>query len=200
MELTRRDALAALAAMGTGGAAVTGVAHVRDGDAGGPGNDDDGPGSDGETSMTSGDSDDSLLADPAIVEAFVAVAEPVYPDELSSIEEFVGTVIEGRLREAPTADGIRETMTELDELATEWYGGRLPTIPAADRDRLLREVGADVAGEVPDGTLAERVRYHVVNELLFALYASPTGGELVGIENPQGHPGGTESYRRGPTR
>ncbi|MEA5408870.1 hypothetical protein VB773_15715 [Haloarculaceae archaeon H-GB2-1] len=50
----------------------------------------------------------------------------------------------------------------------------------------------------PDGTTAERVRYYLVNEPLYALYASPTGGTLVGIENPQGHPGGTESYQRGP--
>ncbi|SDX75334.1 gluconate 2-dehydrogenase subunit 3 family protein [Halopenitus persicus] len=199
MELTRRDAVAALAAMGTGGAAVAGVAHVRDGDdRDAEDGRDGGPGT--ESSNGSGGDDDSLLADPAIVESFVAVAEPVYPTEIAGVEEFVGTVIEGRLQSAPTADGIRETMTELDELAEEWYGGRLPTIPAADRDRLLREVGADVADEVPDGTLAERVRYHVVNELLFALYASPTGGKLVGIENPQGHPGGTESYTRGPNR
>ncbi|WP_096389618.1 hypothetical protein [Halopenitus persicus] len=198
MELTRRDAVAALAAMGTGGAAVAGIAHVR-GDDGRDGDDRDG-GLDTDAPDGAGEDADSLLADPAIVESFVAVAEPVYPTELTGLEEFVGTVIEGRLGNAPTADGIRETMTEFDELAEEWYGGRLPTIPAGDRDRLLREVGADVADEVPDGTLAERVRYHVVNELLFALYASPTGGELVGIENPQGHPGGTESYRRGPNR
>jgi hypothetical protein len=42
------------------------------------------------------------------------------------------------------------------------------------------------------------VRYYVVNELLYALYTSPTGGELVGIENPQGHPGGHESYQHEP--
>jgi len=43
-----------------------------------------------------------------------------------------------------------------------------------------------------------RVRYYLVNDLLFALYSSPTGGKLVGIENPQGHPGGTGSYQQPP--
>jgi hypothetical protein len=63
-------------------------------------------------------------------------------------------------------------------------------------------MGADTADPDPDpdGTDAGRVRYYVVNELLYALYASPTGGELVGIENPRGYPGGTASYRRGPDR
>jgi hypothetical protein len=59
-------------------------------------------------------------------------------------------------------------------------------------------LGVRTAEPDPDGTDVERVRYYVVNELLFALYSSPTGGELVGLENPQGHPGGIDSYRRGP--
>ena len=64
------------------------------------------------------------------------------------------------------------------------------------RDRLLRGIGVETADPVPDGTLTERVRFYLVNDLLFAFYASPTGGRLVGIENPIGHPGGIESYQR----
>jgi hypothetical protein len=63
---------------------------------------------------------------------------------------------------------------------------------------VLDEMGVDTADPDPEGPDPARVRFYVVNDLLFALYASPTGGELVGIENPQGHPGGTDSYRRGP--
>jgi hypothetical protein len=59
-------------------------------------------------------------------------------------------------------------------------------------------MNADTLEPDPRGSDEQRVRYFVVNELLFALYASPTGGELVGIENPQGHPGGIQSYQRGP--
>jgi hypothetical protein len=43
---------------------------------------------------------------------------------------------------------------------------------------------------VPDGTAIERVNYHLVDELLFAFYASPRGGEMVGNTNPRGWPGG----------
>jgi hypothetical protein len=42
------------------------------------------------------------------------------------------------------------------------------------------------------------VRYYVVDELLYAFYASPVGGGMAGIENPPGYPGGTESYQEGP--
>jgi hypothetical protein len=59
-------------------------------------------------------------------------------------------------------------------------------------------MGADTVDPDPDGGDVARVRYYVVNELLFALYASPTGAELLGLENPQGHPGGLASYQRGP--
>ncbi|PSQ18424.1 hypothetical protein BRC99_00075 [Halobacteriales archaeon QS_7_69_60] len=137
MELSRRDAIGALAAIGVGTGAA---AYAVD---------------------TGGD------AATAPVETLVAVAEVVYPSELSGVEPFVETFAERR---------------------------------AAGDDDHARGVRAavDTAAEVPDGSTAERVRYYVVNDLLMALYASPTGGELVGLENPRGHPGGTDSYQRGP--
>ena len=117
---------------------------------------------------------------------------------MSGIEAFVDGFLEGRLSEKAHADGIRSAVSELDEHARSWYGDRVTELSVEKRDRLLREIGADTAEEDPEGTTAERVRYYVVDELLLALYTSPTGGELVGIENPQGHPGGAESYTRGP--
>jgi hypothetical protein len=175
MELTRRDAAAALAAVGaTGGVAALGVRRDR------------------RDRRMEGGSDARVRA------TLTAIAEVVYPSEVSGIEEFVDEFLEGRLSEEAHAEGIRSAVSELDEHARSWYDERVTELSVEDRDRLLREVGADTAEEDPGGTTAERVRYYVVNELLLALYASPTGGELVGIENPQGHPGGAESYTRGP--
>lgn len=170
MELTRRDAIAALGALGAAGALTVGTRDRGD--------------EDGE--------------DERLVESFVAAADVVYPDEVERVEGFVETFLEGRLEREDHAAGLRDAVAELDDLATEWYGDRFAALSPVDRDGLLRQVGADTAEEDPEGTTAERVRYYVVNELLLALYSSPTGGELVGIENPQGHPGGIESYRRGP--
>ena len=179
MELTRRDAAAALAAVGaTGGLAL--AARNRD----------EGPGDGGE--------DDALPDETTVRASMTAVATVLYPSEVDGVEAFVDRFLDGRLDGSPHADGVRAAVGELDDAARSWYGAPVAELAEGDRDRLLREVGADTAAEDPDGTLAERTRYYVVNELLLALYASPTGGELVGIENPQGHPGGTESYRRGP--
>lgn len=168
MELTRRDAVAALAAVGVGAGASAYALREKP------------------------------RASPDI-ETLVAVAEVVYPTELEGIEPFVETYADRRLAaDDGHAEGVRAALAEVDEAAREYYEAPFVELSLDDRDSLLRELGVDTADERPDGTTAEEVRYFVVGDLLLALYASPTGGELVGIENPQGHPGGTESYRRGP--
>jgi hypothetical protein len=195
MELTRRDAIAALAALG--GAGVGYGAYRR-----------------------SQASDAAAVADDETVKTtLVAAADVLYPSEVEGIEPFVRAFLEGRLVGADRADrpldgadddqsavdppsatdgGLHEAVTTLTTLSEEWHDRPFASLRPTTRDRLLREIGADTAEEAPDGTIAERVRYYVVNELLLALYTSPTGGELLGIENPQGHPGGIDSYQRGP--
>lgn len=179
MKLTRRDATVALATLGATGAGVLGGRRLRGG-------------------RESPPADDSVPDDDTVKAALIAVAAVVYPDGVSGVDEFVEGFLEGRLARSPHADGMRSAVADLEELARAWYDAPVTELSINARDGLLREIGADSADEDPSGTTAERVRYYVVNELLLALYASPTGGELVGIENPQGYPGGTDSYRRGP--
>ncbi len=179
MKLTRRDALAALAGAGIiagGGAAA--IARDEPGDE--------------ETSRSAAGTDRTLAT-------LVAAAEVVYPSPVEGIEGFVETYSAGRIEEREAyRTGVRDAVVELDETARLWNGDFFAALSTTERDELLRQLGVHTAEPDPDGTIAERVRYYVVNELLYALYASPTGGELVGIENPQGYPGGTESYQRGP--
>jgi hypothetical protein len=186
MELTRRDAAAALAAIGATGGVALGVRR----------------GSDGPEAPPEGDAqtfgDEGLPSDEAVREAMVAVAAVVFPRSVTGVEAFVGRLLDGRLDGSAHDEGIRAAVAEVESAARSWYDAPVADLSAADRDELLRGLGADSAEEDPTGSTAERVRYYVVNELLLALYASPTGGELVGIENPQGHPGGAESYTRGP--
>lgn len=195
MELTRRDAIAALAALGGAG---TGYGAYR---------------------QSQQSSAATVADDETVKTTLVAAAEVLYPSTVEGVEPFVREFIEGRLDSGDRADqwldgpdegqsavdpdpdsdgGLHETVTTLNTLAREWHDQSFASLSPSTRDRLLHEIGADTAEEVPDGTIAERVRYYVVNELLLALYTSPTGGELVGIENPQGHPGGIASYQRGP--
>ena len=172
MELSRRDAIAALGAVGAGAGATYAIRELDDSPPDGSGPD---------------------------VETLIATAEVVYPDEVTGLEGFV----EAYARRRATGDddharAVRAAIETMDDRAEAWYDAPFADLATEDRNALLREMGVDTAEEDPDGSIAERVRYYVVNDLLMALYASPTGGELVGLENPQGHPGGTDSYRRGP--
>jgi hypothetical protein len=173
MELSRRDAVAALAAVGAAGAG--GVALDR------------------------------ALEEPggveeATVETLVAAAEALYPTAVDGVDEFVRAFVDGRLDDDDRAAGYRGATDHLDRHARAWHDRQFRELSVERRREALSEMGADAADPDPDPAGGEpgRVRYYVVNELLFALYASPTGAELVGLENPQGHPGGTDSYRRGP--
>ena len=184
MKLTRRDAAAALAAIGATGGVALGVRRATDAGAVG----------EADTELDG----DGLPDDETVRTAMTAVAEAVYPDAVSGIDAFVDGFLAGRLDGSSHDAGIRAAVADVESAARSWYGAPVAGLPPSERGDVLRELGADTAEENPQGTTAERVRYYVVNELLLALYASPTGGELVGIENPQGYAGGAESYRQGP--
>ncbi len=178
MKLTRRDALAALSAAGVavGGAVV--ADRVAD-------------------SETLGDdllgiaTDDESTLDGSARQTLVAVAEVVYPSELDGIEGFVETYTEGRLlADESRRRSVATTLSELDEVSREWESTAFANLDTDTRDELLRELAVDTADPGPEGLLPGRVRYYVVNDLLYALYASPTGGGLAGTPNPIGHPGG----------
>jgi len=181
MELNRRDVIAALGAAGVavggGGAALL----ATDGESGGADTEADGPITDHQR------------------RTLVAAAETLYPSEVDGVESFVTDYVDGRATSDPEhAAGMADAAAYLDEYADAWYDDEFAALTAAARSEALRQMNADTVDPDPEGGDVARVRYYVVNELHFALYSTPTGSELVGLENPQGHPGGTTSYQRGP--
>jgi len=185
-ELTRRDALKALGAAGVtvagGAAALTWNGGENDAD-----------------SAESTESDDN--SDPAFGdherETYRAVAAIVYPSEVTGVREFVDSYLAGRTEADPErATEMAAAVAALDAYTQEWEGTDFVTVDAATQEETLRGMGIHTADPDPHGDPRHRVRYYLVNDLLFALYSSPTGGDLVGIENPQGYPGGTSSYQQ----
>jgi hypothetical protein len=172
MELTRRDALLALA----GGGLVASAAVDSRGTAG-----------DGGTV-----SEDDI-------EMLVALAEVLYPSSVAVTREFVETYSLGRTavdeaylaRMSEALEGVRTT----SRLET---GRAYASLDPDLRDEVLRATGADRAYADPGGTVAQRIRYYVVDELLYAFYTTPKGAEFVGSQNPVGYPGGTEAYQQRP--
>lgn len=170
MELTRRDAIAALAAVGVGGSV-------------------------GALQLSTENKAKKTPLSNEERETLNAVAAVVYPSEVSGISEFVENYVGGRISDREFAEGMSSAIETLDDHAAAWFDSSYRELSPSDQERVLRGMGLDEMGSVPDGSRPERVRYYLVNELLYALYTTPTGGKLAGIENPPGYPGGTESYR-----
>jgi hypothetical protein len=180
VKLTRRDAVAALSVVG---ASVAGGAVVERSRTDSEGSD---SASDGED-----DSSASDALDGETLDALTAVAEVVYPSRVDGIREFVETYANGRLTaDEDRREGIRTALEDLDDVAREWEDAPFTSLDDETREELMRELAVDTTEPDPEGTIPERVRYYVVNDLLYAFYASPTGSELVGTPNPIGHPGG----------
>lgn len=172
MELTRRDTLAALSAVGVG--SVAGCSAPT--------------GDDGETDV-----------DEHAVQTLVAVGETVYPSSVEGVDSFVREYTVTRVRGGAAYEaGVADAVARLDAYVEQFHDESYAALPVEERAAVLDRMGVDTAEPVPDGVDRERVRYYLVNELLYAFYSTPTGASLAGLENPPGHPGGTESYRRGP--
>lgn len=174
MELTRRDALVAVAS--TAGTLTAGAVADRVADA---------------------EPDDQRL--DRVLTGLDAAAAVVFPSEASADEQFLRTYVLGRYASTDAyLSGCASALRELDRLSTDRFGAAFASLGPGRRETVLVDAGVPDVTPDPDGTALEGVRYYVVNELLFALYSSPTGGELLGNENPPGYPGGREAYQRGP--
>ncbi|WP_227130875.1 twin-arginine translocation signal domain-containing protein [Halorubellus salinus] len=174
MELTRRDAMGALAAAGV----AVGAGVVADRFAG---------------------TEETVEFDEHALATTVAVGRAVYPSEVENVESFVRTYALSRSEgDEDYRTGMADAVAALDEYTQEWYDSDYVDLGSEAAETALYEMGVDVEEPDPEGVEAERVRFYLVNELLYALYTTETGGRLVGLENPQGFPGGTDSYQRAP--
>lgn len=174
--LTRRDAVAALLAGGVGiGSPALAVAELAA----------DRPGSTASSDFTEAD-----------VSTLRALAEVIYPSAVSTEPGFVRSYVSGLPpeRRSETVESVRL----LDDGARRYTGSDFAALSTEERDAVLRRMGVDTVTSHPTGSPAQRVRYYLVNSLLYALFTTPTGSELFGIRNPTGHPGGYESLFRAP--
>ncbi|MFC7227566.1 gluconate 2-dehydrogenase subunit 3 family protein [Salinirubellus salinus] len=177
LRLTRRDALAAIAAGGlVGGSLVASEIAV---------------GERPDANEAAGE-----RFDEHEIGTLVAVAAAVYPTAVSTDPSFVEAYTHRLSRERRAA--MRDAMAALDTQTRRVRGRSFAALPPSAREATLRELGVDRVHPRPDGTDTERVRYHLVNTLLYALFSTPRGSELVGITNPVGYPGGYESLVRPP--
>lgn len=133
------------------------------------------------------------------VETALATAEAVYPSTVSVDESFIRKQVFGRREPLPGHfEGLRDALDTVDGYARSRYGRPMAALSEGTRLTLLRDLGVDSVRASPDGTRANRIRYYLVHDLLFALITSPEGTALHGIESPPGVPGGRDVYRLDP--
>jgi len=123
-------------------------------------------------------------------ETLSAVAEAIYPSALTD----PGVLAERYLAYQPLdrLQAIRDAILDLDQAAQRRYDAPFATLTTGERETLLREMGVDRVAAARDGTVSARIRYFLVDGLLFALVTNPEGSQLVGVDNPVGFPGGYE--------
>lgn len=171
MELTRRDAVLALA----GGGLVASTALAED--------------AIGRDATMSG----------ADLETLGALAEVLYPSSVAVTDEFVETYVLGRQAvDDGYLAGLAGAVDAVRTTSRQETGRAYASLDVGLRDDVLRATGADRAYADPEGTVAQRVRFYVVDGLLYALYTTPRGAGLVGNDNPEGYPGGTGVYQQPP--
>jgi hypothetical protein len=172
MKLSRRDALLVLA----GGGVVASTALGGD-----PTPDEEGTISDRQ------------------VGTLVSVSEVLYPSSVEPTREFVETFVTGRYRDRTDhLSGLSGSLTRLREASKRETGRSFSELSLSQREAVLRSTGADRAYPDPDGSTAQQIRHYVIDDLLYALYTTPKGGELVGNANPTGYAGGTDAYQEPP--
>lgn len=120
------------------------------------------------------------------VETMAAVAETVFPDGVVVTDAFVDTYIRGRQRTDCHVRERREALTVLDDRARHDHGAAFADVSVGRRADVLASLGVDDARAAPEGAVAERIRYYVVRDLLFALYVSPAGESLIGTGSSPG--------------
>ena len=170
IELTRRDAVVALSASVLAGSAVTADQLT------------------GRADVKVTDEEQRKL---------VSLAEVLYPSAVEPTSSFVETYVVGRYELSDEhINGLVEALETVEKTSKSETGVSFEALDRRSRDAVLRETGAQRARPDPDGTVAQKVRYYVVNELLYALYRTPVGGELVGNPNPAGFPGGVDTYQK----
>lgn len=137
---------------------------------------------------SSGSTTGSSELDDATVATMVALAAVIYPRTVSVEHSFVRNYVTVLGPEHRTR--IQRAARELDLAARSMMSTGFSSLSVERRAAVLRNLGASSVQPRPTGTVAVRVRYYLVNGLLVALFTSPKGTTLFGIDNPPGYPGG----------
>jgi hypothetical protein len=129
---------------------------------------------------------------PHVVDGMVTVADAVYPGDPEQFRPVVRSYTT-RLGDSRRGE-LLGTLSELDRISSRHAGSPFRTLAGPEATRLLERLGVNRVQSRRQGTLSERVRFHLVNSVLYAILTDPAGTGRFDIDNPAGYPGGFDSY------
>lgn len=127
-----------------------------------------------------------------IVDGLLTAADVVFPVETRSKRSSISNYVDGLNDDRTRA--LLGTLSGLDRAASRRFGSPFRSLSRGEAKRLFAVLGVDRVQSRPEGTLPERVRFHVVNSVLYALLTHPTGTESFDVGNPVGYPGGIPTH------
>lgn len=136
--------------------------------------------------------DDTSVPEPTLsqreFDGLLAVADVVHPSDPQQFESLIAGYVDRLSDDRKRL--LRRTLSDLDRASYRQSGVPFRSLSPAERRRLFAALGVARVQSRPRGTVPERVRYHLVNSIVFVLVTNPKGTGLFGIRNPVGHPGG----------
>lgn len=168
MKLTRRDALLGAATGLAGGSTLAVMSPTSS-----------------RENITSDSA--SELSDNAIT-MLVDLADVIYPTDVTVTPMFVEGYVS--MLRSEHVKQVQRAVSDLNDFAQSVADEPFEVLSHRQREAILWEMGIDNVHPRPHGTVAARVRYHLVNGLLLALFTSPKGTKLFDVENPIGYPAG----------
>lgn len=127
-------------------------------------------------------------------EALLTIADIVHPANPGGFEPVIARYV--RRLPASRERALLGTLSELDGVSRRQLGAGFGSLSTPEARLLLEGLGVDGVQSNRQGTLAERIRFHLINSVMYALLTDPSGTAVLGIDNPVGYPGGFSSYTR----
>lgn len=126
------------------------------------------------------------------LETLLTVADVVFPADPRPLEPVIASYVD-RLGDGRTR-ALVATVAELDQAAYAQFGIPVRSLSRGECERLFEVLGVTRVQPRPEGTVPERIRFHLVNAVLYSILTHPEGTGPFGITNPVGHPGGFSSF------
>lgn len=123
-----------------------------------------------------------------------SVAEVVCPSPIRVNDDLITLIVE--FIPETRHPLLSTTCFELNEYSLKTYGAQyyqIDSVPA--RDKILRQLGVHRVHSNSTGLFPQRVRYHLVNTILYVIFTHPVGSSIVGQTNPVGFAGGFAKYQ-----